>query len=112
MNHIAKEVSTQPGRKTLFVVVGTFLVCLSILSDLYVIVAVSLCNWRKTPPEVTLSLFEKTPLVIAHVPIALIAAVLAYTSCSWQMKIRATRLAAFMWTIAAVSGHVLAAVFC
>ena len=112
MNYIGKEISTQPGRKTLFVVVGTFLVCFPILSHLYVIVTISLSNWRRIPPEVTLSLFEKTPLVIAHVPIALIAAVLAYTSCSWQKKIRATRLAAFMWTTAAVSGHVLALVFC
>ena len=112
MNPIAKEVSTQPDRKTLFAVVGTFLVCLPILSQFYVIVANSLSVWRKTPLEVTLSLFEKTPLVIAHVPIALIAAVLAYTSGSWQTKIRATRLAAFMWTTAAVSGHVLAAAFC
>jgi len=89
-----------------------FAVCLPLLSSLYGIAAASLFNMHVMSFETIRLLFEKRSLLIAHVPILLLAAVIAYTYSRWQSIIRSSRMGAFMWTIAAVSGHVLAAIFC
>ena len=90
----------------------TFVVSLLILSRAYDIVAVSLANSHIISIASCRGLFKKQPLLIAHIPIALAAALAAYTLGHWKSVIGSTIRAAFSWTAISVSGHVLTLIFC
>ena len=90
----------------------TFVVALLILSRAYKLVAVSLANSHIISIASCRGLFEKQPLLIAHIPIALAAALAAYTLGHWKSVIGSTIRAAFSWTAISVSGHVLTLIFC
>ena len=104
------DLETQETR--IWIVLLTFLVALLILSRVYEIVAVSLSAWRFIPTVTVRGLFEKQPLLIAHIPILFFAGLAAYTLPHWKAIFGSTVLAALSWTAISASGHVLAAVFC
>lgn len=88
------------------------MVCLVVLSRLYEIALVSLSRWGLVTFETVRGLFEKMPLLIAHVPIVILAAGFGYLYGWSKRDSRVSRRAALAWTSVAVSGHVFTVVFC